>query len=84
VFEEHTEDGEEHFKVVESARVGGWVVRHEEEEEAEDEELNAEGEPLPIVLAQDFKRLESMRLDEWWSYQIAPKTCRIRRDWAPT
>ncbi len=55
VLKEHAEDGEEHFEVVESARVGGGVVGHKEEEKTEDEELNAEGEPLSIVSVQVFK-----------------------------
>ena len=43
------EDGVEHAEVVQSRRVGGGVVRHEEPEEGPDEVLQGEGDPVDVT-----------------------------------
>ena len=43
------EDGVEHAEVVQSGRVRGWVVRHEEPEEGADEVLQGERDPVDVA-----------------------------------
>jgi hypothetical protein len=46
VLEEHLDDAEEHAKVIDATGVGGWIVRHEEEQENENQRLHTEREPI--------------------------------------
>ncbi len=59
MLKDHSDDAEEHAEIVQASRICAWIVRHEKEQQDEDEILHAKREPIYApptrILSQDTR-----------------------------